>query len=240
MTTNTLSAYKKSRFSIIFKNKFMKIKTGTTIQTVFLFILSCLFSLVTHGQTTEKTLNKIYLQIATGPSTQNGAFVELGVQAVLKNNWVTTFSYHNIDMNPKGLPADYKPGYTLLIVFPIPDEYPAINLNLFSFTGGKCWEAGRKIWFTTEAGFSIVTGEKMIFTPQAEISDGYHVSANYSVKKEATTTIGGMLKADFNWAFLSFLGVGAGVFANFNSIQTPVGGQIKLIVGWMNLKSKKS
>jgi hypothetical protein len=113
-------------------------------------------------------------------------------------------------------------------------------MNLFSFTGGKCWEAGSKIWFTAEAGISIVTGEKMIFTSQPVVWDGWYVSSNYAVKKENKTTIGGMLKADFNWAFLPSMGLGAGVFANFNSIQTPVGEQIKLIFGWMNYKGRKS
>ena len=46
-----------------------------------------------------------------------------------------------------------------------------------------------------------------------------------------------MLKADFNWAFLPFMGVGAGAFANFSSIQSPAGFQLKLIIGWMNRKS---
>ena len=79
----------------------------------------------------------------------------------------------------------------------------------------------------------------MTFTPQAEVWEGVHISAKYAVQKETKTTGGGMVKADFNWALLPFLGLGAGVFANFNSIQTPVGAHIKLIAGWMNRKSKK-
>jgi len=47
-----------------------------------------------------------------------------------------------------------------------------------------------------------------------------------------------MLKADFNWAFSSFAGLGGGVFANINSIQSPVGFHIKLIVGKMNREKK--
>ncbi len=50
--------------------------------------------------------------------------------------------------------------------------------------------------------------------------------------------MGAMLKADVNWAFASFAGLGAGVFANFNSIQSLVGFQIKLIVGKMNRDKK--
>jgi hypothetical protein len=38
------------------------------------------------------------------------------------------------------------------------------------------------------------------------------------------------------------MGLGAGVFANFNSIQSPIGFQLTLSMGWMNTgtKSKKN
>jgi len=177
------------------------------------------------------------LQVGGGPASQDGTVSDFGIQAVLKNNWTATVSYQSIEMNPKGLPADYKQGYTFLL-FTFYDEFPTNNMNLFSFTAGKFFETGRKTWFTTEAGFSIVNGEKMNFTPQPIVQDFLYSSSNYSVRKEDKTTIGAMLKADFNWAFLPFLGLGAGAFANLNSIQSPVGFQLKLICGWMNRKSK--
>ncbi|MEO7394612.1 MAG: hypothetical protein ABIU11_06680, partial [Chitinophagaceae bacterium] len=103
------------------------------------------------------------------------------------------------------------------------------------------FQAGQKLWFTTEAGLSIVNGEKMSFTRQPETSDRYfYSSSNFSIKKETKTTIGGMLKADFNWAVLPYLGLGAGVFANFNSIQSPLGFQFKIIIGWLNSKKPLS
>ena len=52
--------------------------------------------------------------------------------------------------------------------------------------------------------------------------------------EEKKKTMGAVLKADFNWAFASFAGLGGGAFANFNSIQSPIGFQIKLLVGKMN------
>ena len=42
-----------------------------------------------------------------------------------------------------------------------------------------------------------------------------------------------MMRTDVNWAFSSFMGLGAGFFANINSIQSPVGFHVKLIVGNM-------
>ena len=220
----------------------MKNQANNFIQTASFLFLSCLLCTVTHGQSNdtavkkEIALKKMYVQAATGPSTQNGAVYEFGLQAVLKHNWVATFSYQNIEMDPKGLPSDYEQGYTYILVLPFPDVYPVTKMNLFSFTGGKCFEMGRKIWFTTEAGFSIVNGDNMTFTPQDVTDDGMYISSNYAVKKENKTTIGAMLKADFNWAFSSYVGLGVGAFANFSSIQSPVGIQVKLISGWLRKK----
>lgn len=208
------------------------------ILTTSIFLWLCLVCSVTFSQVKEKPIKKIYLQVASGPSNHNGAFYEAGIQVVLKNNWVTTFSYHGIEMNPKNLPSDYEQGYVYLI-FPFYDEFPVTKMDLFSFTAGKLFEAGRKIWFTTEAGFSLVNGETMSFSKQPIVWDGLYKSSNYSVSKENKTTIGGMLKADFNWAILRFLGLGAGVFVNLNSLQSPVGFQVKLMVGKLNLKRKQ-
>ena len=47
-----------------------------------------------------------------------------------------------------------------------------------------------------------------------------------------------MIRADYNWAFSRFFGLGAGVFANFNSIQSPVGFNLKLTMGMMRKKQK--
>jgi hypothetical protein len=200
--------------------------------------LSCLLSTVIYGQAKETPFKKIYLQLGTGGSSHNGVFSEFGVQAVLKHNWTTTFSWRSMEMDPKNLPANYEPGYTILIIIPFSDPYPSIKANIYSFMGGKCFEAGRKVWFTTDAGVSIVNGDKISFAPRVVVDDGWYRSSNYIVEKEKKTMVGGMLKADFNWAFLSFAGLGAGVFANFNSIQSSAGFEIKLICGWMNRKGK--
>ena len=93
--------------------------------------------------------------------------------------------------------------------------------------------------FTTEAGLSIVNGQTYSFTRQPVTNNSLYFSSNYAAKEESKTTIGGMLKADFNWAILRFLGLDAGVFANFNSLQFLVGFQVKLMVGKLNLKRKQ-
>ena len=208
------------------------------MKTIISLALFLFFATASFSQTKETSIKKFYLEIAGGGSSQNGSVAEFAVQAIFKNNWTASFSYHNIDMNPKNLPADYKQGYTLFILIPIPDVLPSNNMNVFSFSGGKFFSAGRKTWFTTEAGLSIVNGQTYSFTRQPVTNNGLYFSSNYAAKEESKTTIGGMLKADFNWAILRFLGLGAGVFANFNSIQSPVGFQVKLMVGKLNLKRK--
>ena len=50
-----------------------------------------------------------------------------------------------------------------------------------------------------------------------------------------------MMQADINWAFASFMGMGVGAYANINSIQSPIGVQLKLIIGKMGrIKKSKS
>jgi hypothetical protein len=174
----------------------------------------------------ETAIKKIYLQLSAGPGTYNGIVQGVDVQAVLKHNWTTTFSYTYLEMNPKNLPSDYDGSFLWIFNYT-----PDVQMNLYSLTAGKCFQAGRKIWFTTEAGLSLVNGEKMTFTRQGS------ASGDYSDVTEKENTIGGMFKADFTWA-TQFVGLGVGVFANVNSIQSPVGAEFKLSLGWMNIKRK--
>ena len=65
-----------------------------------------------------------------------------------------------------------------------------------------------------------------------------YTSSNYALQTEKKTTVGGIIKADVDWAFCPYMGIGAGVFGSFNSFATPVGFQLKLICGWLNPKKK--
>jgi len=198
-----------------------------------------LASTVLLAQEKNSSIKKIYFEAGTGPSNHNGAMVQLGAKAVLKSNWTFGLSYYNFNIDPKNLPSDYEQGYTIAIFFPIPDEWPSITMNLVNFTGGKFFQLGRKTWIITEAGLSVASGDKMTFTSQQIINDFLHYSSNYSTQRESQTTVGGLLKADFNWAFTPYVGLGVGAFAAVNSIQSPIGAEIKLIVGWLNTKRNK-
>jgi len=188
----------------------------------------------TDGQAKQSGFKKIYFQAGAGINSPNGVSSNLGVQAVLKNNWVATVSYQRIEMNAKNIPADYEPELNFIILDPLPTN----DMKVINFTMGKYFATGRKTWFTTEAGLAVVSGQELKFTSQPIETGFLYWSSNYSVQKENKTTIGGVLKADFNWAFLPFAGLGAGVFANFNSIQSPVGFELKLLIGKMNTKRK--
>lgn len=208
------------------------------ILTLLLAFVTTSFCQQTSNETKQSAIKKIYLQGGTGLTNSGGISIDLGLQAVLKNNWTASISYKLVEIEPKNLPDTYQRGYTLLLVFPLYDEFPYNEMDIFSFAVGKYFETGRKTWFTAEAGLSFVNGQTMEFTSQPVISEILYVSSNYSVQKENKTGFGGVCKADFNWALLPFVGLGTGVFANFNSVQSAIGFEIKLLVGKLNKKRK--
>lgn len=230
-------------------------KSSNGISKIFILpiFVSLLFSSYGNkmfGQ--ESFVNKIYLQSAAGSSNYNAMNSEVGIQAILKKNWSTTLSYHKIEgMTPKNQPSDYRPETGIVLFFLPYSNQLTTKMNVYSLTAGKNFPAGRKIWFTTEAGISLVNGEKITYKHSGNANETYAdpllfifgivetSSSNYSTTIESKSTVGGMFRADFNWAFSSFMGLGAGVFANFNSIQSPVGYNLKLTMGWMNRGKKE-
>ena len=211
----------------------------TLINRVFLSIMSLAFIITASGQT--KTMNKFYLQAGAGGGTHEAASYDLGIQSIFKNKWSATLSYHEFDMDPKNLPSDYEPetGYILFI----PYSYTVqANMKIVSLTAGRYFKMGRNTWATTEVGLSYVSGEKVSFQ-HSEVTSSFFLiaafnSSNYSSTKEKKSAVGFMMQTDVNWAFSSFMGFGAGVFANINSIQSPIGFHVKLLVGNMGREKK--
>ena len=115
----------------------MKIKTDSLIQTAFCLLFSILLCSLSYSQATGNALTKIYLQGAVGGASSSGFVSELSVQGVIKNNWVATLSYHNLDMEPKNTPDDFDPGMAIVFFIPIPGETPNVDMNLISLTMGK-------------------------------------------------------------------------------------------------------
>jgi hypothetical protein len=210
------------------------------MKQVTIIALLLAFAMTSFAQSKETTFKKFYMDLGTGFASHNGILaLEFAATAVLNNNWTASISYSLLDMNPKNLPADYESGYTLVILFPVPDAMPSVKLHLVNLNAGKLFALGRKTWVTTQAGLSIGSGQKMTFTAQQVEEHGLHFSSNYSSTSKSQTAIGGALKADFNWAIIPYLGIGVGAFANVNSVQSAAGGEIKLIFGWLNTKKVK-
>jgi hypothetical protein len=224
----------------------MKQTTNCLNRTISCFFFFLLLSTASFGQVKEGTIKKIYLQMGGGATSHNGSFGEFGIQALLKHNWVATFSYHEVEMDPKNLPSDYDPGYSTFLFIALPGSTPSVDLRLYSLTAGKYFKTGRNTWFTTEAGMSFATGKKINFTRNTGDLSAWDLlfiagkPSNYVTDEESKSSVGGMIKADMNWAFASFAGLGAGVFANINSVQSAVGFQVKLTCGWMNRTKKHS
>ena len=211
----------------------------TLINRIFSCIILLAFFSTATGQT--KTMNKLYLQAGAGGGTHEAASYNLGIQTIFKNKWSATLSYHEFDMNPKDLPSDYEPETVIILFIPITYTVQA-NMKIVSLTAGRYFKMGRNTWATTEAGLSYVSGEKVSFQ-HSEVTSSYliiagSISSNYSTTKEKKSAVGFMMQSDVNWAFSSFMGLGAGVFANINSIQSPIGFHVKLLVGNMGREKK--
>ena len=189
-----------------------------------------------YAQSSKDHIPKFYTQIGIGPSTHNGSFTEFGGTVVFKNKWTTSITYQDFDMTPSNLPSDYKRGYTFIF----PDEWPSMKMKSINFTAGKYFPLNRQIWFTAEAGVAITSGDSFIFTRQAVVETTWQFSSNYAIHSEPPSTgAGAIIKADFNWAICPYVGFSGGVFANVNSLQSMVGLDFKIIVGWLNSKKIK-
>jgi len=194
---------------------------------------------ISNGQT--KAINKLYLQGGLGLSTHSGDHAEVGLQAVIKNKWSATLSYQAVNMRPGNTPSDYQPetGYVMFI----PYTYEVENeMTIVSLTAGKYFKLGKNTWATTEGGLSYVSGEKVNFQKTESVNTNVIIVAsttsNYNTTKEDKSSVGLAMRADINWGFASFMGLGCGAFANINSIQSPVGVQVKLMVGYMGREKK--
>ncbi len=218
----------------------MRTKTKNAALSCFFIPLFVYSAFTVKAQTAETGVKKIYLQAGGGVTTHSGSNNEIGVQAVVNNKWSATFSYQSFSMKPANLPSDYQPETGIVFFFPYTKNI-TVDMKLFSLTAGKYFPISRNTWFTTEAGLSIVNGQKANFQPATQTTTDPALlliltsitTSNYTTTIENKTTLGGMIRADLNWAFTSFMGLGAGVFANFNSIQSPIGANLKLTLGLM-------
>src|SRR6478609_7448030 len=107
------------------------------MKKLLVVLISSLATMSLTAQNQSSGVTKFYVDGGGGAASHNGVFAQLGATAVLKNNWLASISYYRFDMNPKNLPSNYEPGYTLIFIFPIPDAMPSQKMSALNFTGGK-------------------------------------------------------------------------------------------------------
>jgi hypothetical protein len=217
-------------------------KTLKTRGLAFSFIIFLCFPFLNATAQNSKPISKIYLEGGLGGGNYKSYTADLGLKMILKNKWSMNLSYKYLEMDPKNLPSDYIPETGYLLFFPI-TNWITTEMQMVSLTAGKYFKLSRNVWSTTEGGLSYVKGEKINFQKVQQTSTNIiiaeSISSNYKTVRENTSTVGVMMQADINWAFASFMGVGAGVFTNLNSIQSPIGFNIKLLVGNMGRERKR-
>ncbi len=200
-------------------------------------ICSFSFQLLTYAQE-ESFISKVWVEGSAGSAGKDGAFTKFGVQTVFKDKWIGSISYYYASMNLKGTPADYKPSEELFLIFPASSGTPRQRLNVTNFMVGRFFKYDESVFFSGSAGLSIVKGDKATFTPQPVITTtdwlGYSSTSNYKVNTVHRTVAGGVIEADMLWAFCPFAAIGPGVYANINSIQSHVGFEWKIVLGWMH------
>lgn len=217
-------------------------KPGPVSTTRFALLLLLLhFSSGAVAQTKDSPLTKWYLQFGGGPGTRSGEFLEFSFQGVVRDKWSFTVSWHDFVMEPKNLPSDFIPESGVILFLPYTNNVE-VDMKLISLTAGKFIPLGRKTWLSAEAGISFADGQKASFKRIPQENTGFlfvwGTSSNYESTIEDKSALGVMLRTDFNWAVTSFMGLGTGVFANFNSVQSPLGFNVKLIVGAMGIDKK--
>lgn len=209
--------------------------------------LCSFFSETIYAQKENPVISKMYLQTGGGATSYEGVNGDILFKTIIKNKWSASVSYTSAIMKPENQPEDYQAeSGVVFFLIPYRNEVQS-KLNLVSATFGKYIPVGKKCWFTAEAGISFVDGERINYQPAPRQSSDpiwlifgmQSTSSNYITSVEKVNSIGGMLRADFNYAAAPFLGLGAGVFTSLNSIQSPVGFQFTISLGWMNTGRRK-
>ena len=191
------------------------------------------------GQPDQKAIRKIYAQMAVGPTVLGGHLTNFGIQTVLKKNGTLSFSFQDFR----------EPTMEMDVIFNWPDWMPGrpyplgaliyqktfYRVTVYSATAGKCYELGKSVWFTSEAGVSVAKDEQVTIQ-WGEIGPGVYTP--FPPERETHITAGGLFRADLNWAFSSFAGLGIGAFVWINTLQSHAGMEIKLMGGLLKRKPR--
>lgn len=213
---------------------------------LFLTVVICLqfglFNLTIAAQVSDSSrpVNRFYGQAAAGVAFRKGGVTELGIQGVHKNKWSATLSYHRLNLTPANQPGNYQAGSgTAFFIIPTGEEEARVKVKLFSLTAGKVFKTGYKGWCTIEGGVSRSSGHKVRYQYQSvTYTDPFLVllgttgsSSNYKFSYEKKSGTGAMIRTDFNWALNKDIGLGVGMFASINPVQSAGGLSLKILFG---------
>lgn len=206
-------------------------------RTILLLIV--FVPLLTHQVDGQKDvfIKKAFIELNAGFAGKNGNCNGYGLQLVLPKNWMIGATRHTATMDLKNVPADYsRQSYNLF--FSGFTQLPPPNQQITSttVTVGKLFELQRSVFASAQAGVDFTSGNEYTFTKEP-FSAGFQ-SSNYRADGERKKTTGGVIRADIIWAFTPICGLGFGGFGNFNSIQSYVGFEGKIVIGWMNRPKK--
>jgi hypothetical protein len=192
-----------------------------------------------QAQKNNPLITHYYLQGSAGLANHKGLTTKLGSQLIVRNKWATTLSYQVLETEPGNLPDDYTPAVINSWFFGSYEDMPdRIKLNHTSITGGPYFKLKRNCWATIEAGISFVNGKKYRFEKKS-VPSGYSTFPNYKETLENKSAVGAVLKSDINFSFFEYMGMGIGVFANLNSIQSSYGWNISLLIGKLPWSKKQ-
>lgn len=221
-------------------------KPTSTVKQVLCLIAFTATLLCGISAQSDPLVTKAWVEGSAGSFTSAGSFSKFGFQAILRDKWIASVSHYSASMNIKGTPGDYEPAVSatiLLLNIPLSEGKPKQKLHVTQITAGRFIRISRSIFFTGEAGASIIKGDEATFKPQQSITTsdwlGYSSTSNYSTSRESKTAVGGAIEANVLWAFSAVAGIGLGGYANINPIQSHAGIGLKLVIGWMH-KGKRN
>jgi len=212
----------------------MKQLIKNTFVGLGLMLLSLFWCVSVQGQQKKSSSTRIFLETGGGGGTHKSEAYLLGLKTSFKDKWGLGLSYMGLNMTPANLPSDYIPGSGYFLIFGYQDDLK-VNMDLVTFSMSKDYRLDKTLWGSTSAGISYVNGDKLSYQKtQVTTSDIYiagSTSSNYNITREKKSATGFMLQTDVNIALTPFLGMGGGFFANFNSIQSTIGFEAKLLLG---------
>ena len=196
------------------------------MKTLFIFLITfcSIASNRIHSQESQADKHsKIYFSLGGGAGIKS-QLMGFGGTCILPKEWGFSLSYKGSNYQARNLPSDYYQG----LDFQKPFDY----LHVLSFNYLKEFSTSTKlIRYGIEGGPSLVTEGIAAFTykPLNGLEDLFESNYSYSYTKKST--VGLSVRAKIEFPLTRFAGLEIAGFANVNSFQSIIGGEIYLTLG---------